>query len=84
MRWMGIGGEGGKVGHVGWGRGKRHFRSRPRKSPVKKPEAEVKRSKGGGARTGSEKSNFLLILFGTKKGKLWARTECQGGRLLLS
>ena len=46
MRWLGIGGEREKVGHVGLGRGKRHFRPRHRISPVEKPEAEVKRSKG--------------------------------------
>ena len=39
-----------KVGHVGLGRGKRHFRSRHRISPVKKPEVEVK-------------SQFILFYF---------------------
>ena len=83
MRWMGIGGEGGKVGHVGLGRGKRHFRSRPRKSPVKKPEAEVKMSKGVEPEPEVKSQIFYLFYF-AQKGKSWARTECQGGRLLLS
>ena len=70
MRWMGIGGEGGKVGHVGLGRGMTSFPPYTAHVTCQKTGSGSKMSKGVEPEPKVKMSNFLLFYFILhKKGK---------------
>ena len=87
MRWVGIGGERGNVGHVGFGWGCDVI-----------IDAQIRGAVNQRVDTGSGSKNvnfFLILLFGTHRKRTiclleflqagtWARTECHGGRPMLS